>query len=312
MNITLQFLLLWLASIIISKVMDLSLGFKMVKDIADLGYKINKDRITNLANQLGVEQLKKSKIESFIPIYNIFKSMYINAQYINYKEQMISSLNALSIIDEMTDLEKDVYNEKPGAIRAIALDPIVQFELDSSIKIEVSKDNLKGIIYFEKKYNLIRVLKSEGVFEKIKYGTNCSYNDFINQIATILSLYKTSINEIKITRGNIVKEEDDLKDFVSFKKVGDEVKILKSDGKLKEINDSSYDEFQDKMHSYLIDNESNIYCVDITTDDENQKLDINEDLSLENNNKSRIEDLKKLKSEISHGKEDGISKQKRL
>ena len=301
MNIALQFLLLWLASIIISKVMDLSLAFKMVKDIADLGYKINRDRITNLVNQLDVEQLKKSKIESFIPIYNIFKSMYVNAQYINYKEQMISSLNALCIIDEMTDLEKDVYNKKPGAIRAIALDPIVQFELDSAFKIEVSKDDLKGIIYFEKEDNLIKVLKSEGIFEKIKDGATCSYNDFINQIATILSLYKTSINELKISRGNIV--EEDLKDFVSFKKVGDEAKILKSDGKLKDINDSSYDEFNDKMNSYFIDNESD---VDIKTDDKN------EDLSLKSNNKARIDDLKKLKSEISHSKEDDVSKQKRL
>lgn len=301
MNIALQFLLLWLASIIISKVMDLSLAFKMVKDIADLGYKINRDRITNLVNQLDVEQLKKSKIELFIPIYNIFKSMYVNAQYINYKEQMISSLNALCIIDEMTDLEKDVYNKKPGAIRAIALDPIVQFELDSAFKIEVSKDDLKGIIYFEKEDNLIKVLKSEGIFEKIKDGATCSYNDFINQIATILSLYKTSINELKISRGNIA--EEDLKDFVSFKKVGDEAKILKSDGKLKDINDSSYDEFNDKMNSYFIDNESD---VDIKTDDKN------EDLSLKSNNKARIDDLKKLKSEISQSKEDDVSKQKRL
>lgn len=302
MNIALQFLLLWLASIIISKVMDLSLAFKMVKDIADLGYKINRDRITNLVNQLDVEQLKKSKIESFIPIYNIFKSMYVNAQYINYKEEMISSLNALCIIDEMTDLEKDVYNKKPGAIGAIALEPIVQFELDSAFKIEVSKDDLKGIIYFEKEDNLIKVLKSEGIFEKIKDGTNCSYNDFANQIATILSLYKTSINELKISRGNIVEEED-LKDFVSFKKVGEEAEILKSDGKLKDINDSSYDEFNDKMNSYFIDNESD---VDIKTDDKN------EDLSLKSNNKVRIDDLKKLKSEISHSKEDDVSKQKRL
>lgn len=301
MNIALQFLLLWLASIIISKVMDLSLAFKMVKDIADLGYKINRDRITNLVNQLDVEQLKKSKIESFIPIYNIFKSMYVNAQYINYKEEMISSLNALCIIDEMTDLEKDVYNKKPGAIGAIALEPIVQFELDSAFKIEVSKDDLKGIIYFEKEDNLIKVLKSEGIFEKIKDGATCSYNDFINQIATILSLYKTSINELKISRGNIA--EEDLKDFVSFKKVGDEAKILKSDGKLKDINDSSYDEFNDKMNSYFIDNESD---VDIKTDDKN------EDLSLKSNNKARIDDLKKLKSEISQSKEDDVSKQKRL
>ena len=59
-------------TILVSIGLDISLAFKMFKDIADQGYKLEMDKISELGRQINPEASKNNAMSLFIPFLNLF------------------------------------------------------------------------------------------------------------------------------------------------------------------------------------------------------------------------------------------------
>ena len=89
-----SFIGLWITTTITSYVLDLGLGLKLFKDLADQGYKINVKRFNELRKELNMDN--SSTIIKFIPFLNILNEM--RKSFI-YNQQLYSIKDKTSIKD---------------------------------------------------------------------------------------------------------------------------------------------------------------------------------------------------------------------
>jgi hypothetical protein len=113
------FLITYVITIIMSYGIDVSIFGKICKDLADMGYKMDAKRYSEVTKELYPEQMKNSKIIPFIPFLNVLIGLVKLDNYNRTKEEQLSSIRALACIEEMTDEEKEEYAKNPTTKHAL-------------------------------------------------------------------------------------------------------------------------------------------------------------------------------------------------
>lgn len=170
-----NFLGFWISTIILSAGFNISNDLKAIKDIYESGHKINMnnidkfDSIDNPSEHNLNNNYNSNILTILIPIINMLEATRERLDYYKNKYDFLELLYTLGIIEEMTDLEKEIYFKHPSIFSAIFLETLVSLRINKSNVIEIRTDNEYGDIYYEYGENIseIKILKATGDMAKI-------------------------------------------------------------------------------------------------------------------------------------------------
>lgn len=204
-----QYLIVWLCTVIMSFAIDFSVTFKMFKMAADSGYKVNLANLSSdMPNSEEVSKITKIELSSLlIPVYNIAYSLNRCMNFNNKMDYFLDALNIQGALTEMSEKEKKKYNENPSMIHAFLL------SMEESVKPN------------EKEYSYInhKDKKNTEIIHK-SYVPYESYADImIKRLASEISKNKTDSSEHsnkhdnqsltkKAIDNNIVEEKEKIYD----------------------------------------------------------------------------------------------------
>lgn len=156
-------------TILVSIGLDISLAFKMFKDIADQGYKLEMDKISELGRQMNPETSKNNAMSLFIPFFNLFFQMNKKTKYEQTRPFLADQLRIMDCITPFTKEEQENYNKKPTGFNAFLT--IIKSELADESEMDVSisfdDDGEKSTIWFEKINDDFRVIKTRGPVSRL-------------------------------------------------------------------------------------------------------------------------------------------------
>ena len=89
-----EILSVWIGSIILSFAMNISNVLKIVKDLADLGYKINNNKLSRLNKEMNPEYVKNRSLMLFFPIVNVMTVVADRIKYIQSSSAYFNKLDA--------------------------------------------------------------------------------------------------------------------------------------------------------------------------------------------------------------------------
>lgn len=90
--------------------------FLLIKDLASRFYKIDIDAMKNENDNIEYFNLKRLDYKSFIPIYNLFKSIQSIVEYYKDYDIICDDLEDMGIIYSMANFEIYEYRKKPNII----------------------------------------------------------------------------------------------------------------------------------------------------------------------------------------------------
>ena len=153
---------IYIITVIVSFIMEI----KIFKDAADARYKFNIERTVDIGNSIDTSTSKKNYLKLLIPIYNLAVTLNNYENYYNKRNTIFRGFEALGILEEMTDKEKEEYNKKRTGINAILIQCKYLYRIQNAATItlpdgskiwyEYKKDDTKSF-----KDN-ITILKTEG------------------------------------------------------------------------------------------------------------------------------------------------------
>ena len=114
-----NFYVWWIVSIAASFGMGIQSSLKLIKDVADEGYKFDIKELSKIQKQINPNGKKISLIEHFIPGYNIFKQFQRAIQYNQNKPMLLNQLSVMGVLERMSEEEKKEYQKKPTGFNAI-------------------------------------------------------------------------------------------------------------------------------------------------------------------------------------------------
>lgn len=252
----LQFLIIWITTILTSVGADISLAFKMIKDVADSGYKIKMDRMKEVSDALNPNVKQMNNFIKLIPIINLMKSFSDLVEYSKARNRVFDSLNVLDCVEEMTDEEKEQYMLKPTAFNAIVIyakSKIKEEEKDEKITISFKDGNEEGKIIFkiiernDKKD--IFIISNEGIAESMTIEEQKS------KIIETLQLIKDEVDERFDNYDDFKKEITKNNNSISlnnYDKKNDIVKDRKE--QIDELNKFKKELLESKNNNEKIDN----------------------------------------------------------
>lgn len=174
-----ELVLVYLGTIIASFVIELDNGFQMFKDVADAGYKIDIDKMSEFTNKLRNNKKQESLLRIFVPIYNILRAMQIRMQYIQQRFIVLDQLNVMDCLEEMTESEKEEYSKKPTGLNALLIPLKSNIEISKAIKIELKDEGTLWYV-FDDKTKEIKILKAEGTIAKLTQEEQKAKIDEVN------------------------------------------------------------------------------------------------------------------------------------
>lgn len=155
-----NFLVLWLGTSIAIFIMEIANELRMFKDVADFGYKIDVNRLSELGKQLNPNANKITLLSMLIPVLNVIQVFQRTIQYNNIRTMILDQLRVIDALEEMSEMEKSEYLKNPTRLNAfiVPLKSEIRLATASSIKIENSE------IYFKmgKSFEDITILKVIG------------------------------------------------------------------------------------------------------------------------------------------------------
>ena len=141
-----NFLILWILTILSSYGVMLYTSFSLIKNIFDNGYKFitkNLEEYGDKTQDLPINKI--FKLSMLIPFYNLFTSFKIMFDYSQYLNRVLLELKTLGIIEEMTEFEKQEYEENPSLKTAL----ISQSRLEKAMKITIKEELGESVAYVE-------------------------------------------------------------------------------------------------------------------------------------------------------------------
>ena len=138
-----------IGTIILSIVLDFKNGFRLYKDIADAGYKIDAKRYSEIQKELYPDATKVNFLSLCIPFYNFFYVLKKVMEYNNSREMIVDQLNSFGVLEEMTDLEKKHYEKNPTGFNAVYGSIALEVKLMNSLKMEINDEEMKGTVYYK-------------------------------------------------------------------------------------------------------------------------------------------------------------------
>lgn len=168
-----QYLFMYLLTILGSMVGETMLVLRMIKDVADAGYLLDKEKLSESLKKMketsGVDLSLNNKIIRLIPIVNLLNLLKIYSNYNSQRETIITQFSVMGVLKDMTDEEKREYNKKPTAIKAIKIDANRELKLTAPTTSILKLEN--GMIWFEKSDRDYNILKATGSAEEMSRFT---------------------------------------------------------------------------------------------------------------------------------------------
>lgn len=230
---------LWLLTILITYGSDYSFYYIIIKDLAKMGYKISFNELKNIDNNCNQDFLIFNKIEHFIPIYNIVKSLILKNQFINNKNAIYEKLEQLGIIEGVEGFSKEdsiidtihkAYDKKEKKEQyfknkkyIVLLRKMKDFSVISNKAIEKLNDNSDVLLNTQAK-TIINVVFN--YYEKNFYNHNINEisMDIINEYDEFLEY---SINELKSIITQIDENDNDISQPLIFTDISEEKEDVK-------------------------------------------------------------------------------------
>lgn len=232
--------IMWPITIIMSIIFEFKNEFKMFKDFADIGYKINTDKLTDLSMMSATSNaLNASLTAMLIPFFNIGCTLARRKKYEENKELIFEQYLKLGIIEEMSEEEFEEYKKNPTGFNAILV-PLKKQVYEESEKIsfgtitieepngEVSVVNIKLDLNKENKDNMIEILTVRGPIrnlskeEQLKFVKNHlgetfkkgvskygSADAFVEELCKKSSVDVSEIDGLTVTTKKIEDKEDE-------------------------------------------------------------------------------------------------------
>lgn len=119
-----EILALWFITCIASFIMEILNDLKLLKDIADVGYKVDLKQILEIRNQIHPELSKITPLSMLMPIINIVQGFQKMVFY--DKKYLLDNIDRLDGIEKMTEEEKTNYLKNPIGIQAF----LISFKLE--------------------------------------------------------------------------------------------------------------------------------------------------------------------------------------
>ena len=141
-----NFLILWILTILSSYGVMLYTSFSLINNIFDNGYKFitkNLEEYGDKTQDLPINKI--FKLSMLIPFYNLFTSFKIMFDYSQYLNRVLLELKTLGIIEEMTEFEKQEYEKNPSLKTAL----ISQSRLEKAMKITIKEELGESVAYVE-------------------------------------------------------------------------------------------------------------------------------------------------------------------
>lgn len=204
-----KIVVLWISTVAASFCIELTNELRMFKDVADAGYKINIDRLSDLSKKLNPDASKITLLSMLIPIFNIIQVFERITKYNNTRPMLLDQLSIIDALEEMSEIEKQEYLKKPTGLNAI----LVPFKLEARIakadSVKIENDNEKSEIFYEIGDSLddITILKVAGDASRL---TEAEQKKKVIEVIKNSLLAETEEYDDVENATNTIKDNDDL------------------------------------------------------------------------------------------------------
>ena len=204
-----KILFLWISTVVASFYIELTNELRMFKDVADAGYKINIDRLSDLSKKLNPDASKITLLSMLIPIFNIMQVFDRMVKYNNIKPMLLDQLSVIDALEEMSEIEKQEYLKKPTGLNAILVPFKLEVRIAKADSVKIENDNEKSEIFYEIGNSLddITILKVAGDAYRLTEAEQ--KKKVIEAIKSSLSEETEEYDDVE-NATNTIKDNDDL------------------------------------------------------------------------------------------------------
>lgn len=216
-----ELVLLYLLTIVLSVYNNLSLVNNTIKDIANLGYRLDLKRIGGLQSKFNNNNSNNNLIlYTVCPMLNIILSTQALITYFKTRNQVLETLDKIDAVYLMDEIELEEYNKKRTGFNALKTWIKTDDLKSNPIIVE---DELNKISYYTLNDKIV-ILDASGDVAKLSKDKQL---DFI--LMSHLKTFESMLDEIKVNANQEVNEND--KEIV---KKSDRKQLLKDLKKTKE------------------------------------------------------------------------------
>lgn len=204
-----KILFLWISTVAASFCIELTNELRMFKDVADAGYKINIDRLSDLSKKLNPDASKITLLSMLIPIFNIIQVFERITKYNNIRPMLLDQLSIIDALEEMSEIEKQEYLKKPTGLNAILVPFKLEVRIAKADSVKIENDNEKSEIFYEIGDSLddITILKVAGDAYRLTEAEQ--KKKVIEAIKSSLSEETEEYDDVE-NATNTIKDNDDL------------------------------------------------------------------------------------------------------
>lgn len=212
-----KIVVLWISTVAASFCIELTNELRMFKDVADAGYKINIDRLSDLSKKLNPDASKITLLSMLIPIFNIIQVFERITKYNNIRPMLLDQLSIIDALEEMSEIEKQEYLKKPTGLNAILVPFKLEARIAKSDSVKIENDNEKSEIFYEIGDSLddITILKVAGDAYRLTEA---------EQKKKVIEAIKSSLSEE-------TEEYDDVENATNTIKDNDDLELKNTDNK---------------------------------------------------------------------------------
>ncbi len=174
--------------------MEIINEFRVFKDVADAGYKVNTTRLSEFEN-LNPNASKIIFQSMLIPIFNLMQAFQRAMKYNNIRITILDQFRIMDALEEMSEIEKKEYLKNPTMLNAVIIQLKSELILSEADSVQINNGNKHSEIYYEidESLNDINILKVSGyasrltieeqkkmVADALKINTSIDLNDSEN------------------------------------------------------------------------------------------------------------------------------------
>jgi len=159
-----ELMILWIITIVLSFIFDIKNRFRIFKDVADEGYKININRMSELNKDINPDQTKITYLSLLVPFINLVIVIDKILKYNESRPMILEQLSVMDALDEMTDYEKEEYKKHPTSFNAFLTPIKSEIDLKNAIIVKITDAKGTSEIFYKRdsKFDDIKILKVNG------------------------------------------------------------------------------------------------------------------------------------------------------
>lgn len=245
-------------SIPISYVLEIKNACRIVKDAANMGYKLNMEKSKEIPTDRELTKKLFGKI-LVIPFFNLFVAYKHIEEYNNQFDLILNQFDTFGVLEKMEPFEKEYYEKKPTIFTAFGisygLGKFLVMKGQITGTVTDKETNSEICFTFNSKTKEMTIIKATGIYEKMPVeeqkkevaktyvtlyeGTTEQYGSYENFVKEVMQ----EPSNIKLT---IPKTGDTVKRDYAYEK--EKLEEAKQEAlRLQEIDDSSKEVEQSKV-----------------------------------------------------------------